>query len=124
MSRLCAPDFAISLRRQVTPDGTHPHQWTPPRNLDVYVGDWSSAKLKKKALNFECFICHNGDFDAFDVRNKIVHCPHDDFTNAHTFETDWRFFKMDGTTFELGTIQGWLPKVKVSTTTIKKRIKE
>ena len=43
--------------------GTHPHQWSPPRTVTVYAGDWSSASgIKKQRTSHEVFICHNGDF--------------------------------------------------------------
>ena len=82
--RLYAGHTRFATTSKVTPDGTHPHQWVPPKMLDVYTGNWTSPSgLKKERLNFEVFICHNGDFDGLLI---------------------------DGTTFELGTIQNWLPR--------------
>ena len=34
----------------------------------MYTGDWSKlGGLEGKQVDFEVFICHNGDFDAFEV---------------------------------------------------------
>jgi hypothetical protein len=130
---------------QVTFDGTHPHQWTPPATFTVYSGDWTktgegrqgwvcavwagtgggewadgrsavgvsgnaafsifthlcalsfahsiwhahtpthapSGGLTKGPRTVEVFVCHNGDFDAWAV---------------------------NGTAFELGDLQAWLPR--------------
>jgi len=82
--RLYAGHTRFATTSKVTFDGTHPHQWSPPRTVTVYAGDWSSASgIKKQRTSHEVFICHNGDFDAFEI---------------------------DGTTFELGNLFSWLPK--------------
>ena len=64
--------------------GTHPHQWTPARKLPVY--DKGSRKVPKAAspTNVENYICHNGDLE---------------------------FFKIGGSWYETGDVQGWLERV-------------
>ena len=64
-------------------EGTHPHQWCPPRPRRVYfVHAQSSPGATKR--NVEHFITHNGDLD---------------------------FFRVAGQWHELGKVQMWLEKV-------------
>ena len=59
----------VHMPTQVTPDGTHPHQWSRPVDMDVWRctngantskahGEWTSAVER-----VELYICHNGDLD-------------------------------------------------------------
>ena len=81
--RIYAGHTRFATSSKATFDGTHPHQWSSPQSLDMYIG-WSEGCLKGKVpKNFEIFVTHNGDFDFFDV------C---------------------GRTYELGTIQDWLER--------------
>jgi hypothetical protein len=64
--------FATSSK--ATFDGTHPHQWSPPRPWRVYDTDaMKSSNNKKpqpKIATIENFITHNGDLDFFRVGRK------------------------------------------------------
>ena len=81
--RIYAGHTRFATSSKATFDGTHPHQWSSPQCLDMYIG-WSEGCLKGKVpKNFEIFVTHNGDFDFFDV---------------------------GGRTYELGAIQDWLER--------------
>eukprot|EP00613_Pedinella_sp_CCMP2098_P067037 CAMPEP_0171988882 /NCGR_PEP_ID=MMETSP0993-20121228/276127_1 /TAXON_ID=483369 /ORGANISM="non described non described, Strain CCMP2098" /LENGTH=1339 /DNA_ID=CAMNT_0012641859 /DNA_START=956 /DNA_END=4976 /DNA_ORIENTATION=- len=80
--------ISISVIQKVTLEGTHPHQWSPPRIHEVYTGDWTKlGGLKCNKRRWEIFILHNGDFDAWEV---------------------------GGTSFDLGVIQAWLARATYS----------
>lgn len=50
-------------------DGTHPHQWSPPRRWQMY--DVRGPHTGRKSLKLvENFITHNGDFDAYEIQGK------------------------------------------------------
>ena len=50
-------------------DGTHPHQWSPPRRWQMY--DVRGPHTGRKSLKIvENFITHNGDFDAYEIQGK------------------------------------------------------
>ena len=72
---------------KATMDGTHPHQWSPPRPRRVYPQDERTvmlSKAPKPEVRMESnFITHNGDLD---------------------------FFKLSGELYDLETIQKWLIK--------------
>ena len=81
-TRVYSGHTRFATTSKVTFEGTHPHQWTPPMNYDVFDGDWTQVHgIKRMNKRVEVFITHNGDFDALEV---------------------------DGTTYELGVIQRWL----------------
>ena len=67
-------------------DGTHPHQWTPPRLYRMY--DVNNAKGSDDPpvmiQPMENFITHNGDFD---------------------------FYELNGMTYGLDSVQSWLERV-------------
>jgi hypothetical protein len=74
--------FATSSK--ATFDGTHPHQWTPPRAQKVYLAAaMISSSPKSSSMKVENYICHNGDFDFFcvnghyydlrSIQNWLVH---------------------------------------------------
>jgi len=82
--RLYAGHTRFATTSKVTLDGTHPHMWSPPAVYEVYTGDWSTPKgLKKRRLNVEVYVCHNGDFDGLEI---------------------------DGSTFELGAMLPFLAR--------------
>lgn len=82
--RIYAGHTRFATSSKATLDGVHPHQWSRPQRLNMYVG-WSEGSLCSKTLskNFEIFVTHNGDFDFFDV---------------------------GGRSYELGSIQAWLER--------------
>lgn len=81
--RIYAGHTRFATSSKATFDGTHPHQWSSPQSLDMYIG-WSEGCLKGKvSKNFEIFVTHNGDFDFLDVGDR---------------------------TYELGAIQDWLER--------------
>lgn len=47
-------------------DGTHPHQWSPRRNYNVFASRDASPTL----LGVENYITHNGDFEFFQINSK------------------------------------------------------
>ena len=67
-------------------DGTHPHQWTPPRLFKMY--DVSNAKGSDdppvKIQPRENFITHNGDMD---------------------------FYELNGMSYGVDSVQNWLERV-------------
>eukprot|EP00931_Biecheleriopsis_adriatica_P010461 TRINITY_DN11152_c1_g1_i1.p1 TRINITY_DN11152_c1_g1~~TRINITY_DN11152_c1_g1_i1.p1 ORF type:complete len:1458 (-),score=249.36 TRINITY_DN11152_c1_g1_i1:158-4531(-) len=71
--------FATSSKATLA--GCHPHQWSPPEHLDIYVGFEDGILSRKKQQRFEVFVTHNGDFDYLEVCGNV---------------------------FELGAIQSWL----------------
>lgn len=50
--------------------GTHPHQWTPSRTYVIWSG-FLDGNFTCSSKNVEVFICHNGDFDFFTIKDKI-----------------------------------------------------
>lgn len=81
--RIYAGHTRFATSSKATFDGTHPHQWSSPQRLDMYIG-WSEGRLTGKVpKNFEIFVTHNGDFEFLDV---------------------------GGRTYELGAIQDWLER--------------
>ena len=64
--------------------GTHPHQWTPPRQLPVYDKGQRAVPSSASSTNVETFICHNGDLE---------------------------FYKIGGSWYETGDVQEWLERV-------------
>ena len=53
---------------KATFDGTHPHQWCPPRPRRVYfMNDPDGIRLRAQPRAVEHFITHNGDLDFFRV---------------------------------------------------------
>ena len=82
--RIYAGHTRFATSSKATLDGVHPHQWSKPQRLNMYVG-WSGGSLCRKTLskNFEIFVTHNGDFD---------------------------FFEVGGRSYELGSIQAWLER--------------
>lgn len=69
-------------------DGTHPHQWTPPRLWSCYDlsrNDYDDSPQSGSTPSLvENFITHNGDFD---------------------------FYELNGMSYGLDTVQSWLERV-------------
>lgn len=57
--------FATSSK--CTMDGTHPHRWSPARSLPVYDRYGVAAVPVARRVNVENYICHNGDFEFFQI---------------------------------------------------------
>lgn len=69
--RFYAGHTRFATTSKATLDGCHPHQWSPPQALDVYLG-FADGKLKKSVgHNVEVFITHNGDLDFFSVGGQV-----------------------------------------------------
>ena len=50
-------------------DGTHPHQWSPPRRWHMY--DLRGPRNGQKNMKLlENFVTHNGDFDAYEIQGR------------------------------------------------------
>lgn len=74
--------FATSSKASM--DGTHPHQWTPPRLRRFYhmtSSQPTDEHMEPQLINVENYITHNGDFD---------------------------FYSLNGKTYDLDVIQKWL----------------
>jgi hypothetical protein len=74
---------------KATFDGCHPHQWSIPGTRSVYhpFGEGASTKASKSRIIVSNYVTHNGDFD---------------------------FYQVNGKTFALDAIQGWLTHVTKS----------
>ena len=84
VGRVYAGHTRFATTSKATFDGTHPHQWTPPRARAVWRGFHAGEPARRVArCHVENFVCHNGDLD---------------------------FFTVGGKTFDLGTVQEWLPR--------------
>ena len=64
--------------------GTHPQQWTPPRKWKIYPNFYQSSVILPQSTSVENYITHNGDFD---------------------------FYRHNGKTYDLETVQHWLATV-------------
>ena len=72
-SAIAAPQFFQGHTRFATSSiaalpGCHPHQWSPPRQLPVWMvvdGSWVCERR-----NVEGYITHNGDLDFFEVHGS------------------------------------------------------
>ena len=54
-------------------DGCHPHQFSPPRQAEVWRYDPSTkATFKPSTCNVETFITHNGDLDFFELQEVLI----------------------------------------------------
>ncbi|KAL7540267.1 hypothetical protein ACHAXR_010000, partial [Thalassiosira sp. AJA248-18] len=65
-------------------DGTHPHQWTPPRLWRCYNLSGKDNILESTPTLVENFITHNGDFD---------------------------FYELNGMSYGLDSVQAWLQRM-------------
>lgn len=63
--------FATSSKASF--DGTHPHQWSPRRDFNVYPFQSASATpvlpLVPEVTGVESYITHNGDFEFYKFGN-------------------------------------------------------
>lgn len=69
-ARLYCGHTRFATSSKATFDGTHPHQWTPPKVLEVYTGFGGGGALVPTTQPVEVYICHNGDFDFFEVGGR------------------------------------------------------
>ena len=54
-------------------DGCHPHQFSPPRQAEVWAYDPSSkATFRAATRNVETFITHNGDLEFFELHDALI----------------------------------------------------
>lgn len=42
---------------------SHPHQWSPGKNVSMWRVDMATGKAVQKSERFDVFVTHNGDFD-------------------------------------------------------------
>lgn len=56
---------------KATFDGTHPHQWTPPRQISTYDLNDTSYCPQPSTRRVETFITHNGDLDFYQVAGVV-----------------------------------------------------
>lgn len=54
-------------------DGCHPHQFSPPRQAEVWRYDPATkATFKPNTCNLETFITHNGDLEFFELQEVLI----------------------------------------------------
>jgi len=73
--RIFAGHTRFATTSKATLDGTHPHQWSPPKVYLFYAGMRNSgngpAELRPVKRSVETFICHNGDLEFFTVNDVV-----------------------------------------------------
>jgi len=73
--RIFAGHTRFATTSKATLDGTHPHQWSPPKVYVFYTGMRVSGngpvEIRPVKKIVETFICHNGDLESFSVNDVL-----------------------------------------------------